>query len=95
MNVSHPDGEPARRCVEFQLTAVKSFIYDSLEAGDLCQSGLLAIAVASTALTVDPYQVPLHGLTLEPHGHDSHPRPHTQLLPLFSLAKTSIKCVFL
>ncbi|WVQ96630.1 hypothetical protein IAU59_003735 [Kwoniella sp. CBS 9459] len=53
----------------------KSFIYDSLEAGDLCQN---------------PYLIPLHGLTLEPHGHDSHPRPHTQLLPLFSLAKTSI-----
>ncbi|WVF69132.1 hypothetical protein IAT40_003906 [Kwoniella sp. CBS 6097] len=53
----------------------KSFIYDSLEAGDLCQN---------------PYLIPLHGLTLEAHGHDSHPRPHTQLLPLFSLAKTSI-----
>ncbi|WVR06467.1 hypothetical protein IAU60_003498 [Kwoniella sp. DSM 27419] len=53
----------------------KSFIYDSLEGGDLCQN---------------PYLIPLHGLTLEPHGHDSHPRPHTQLLPLFSLAKTSI-----
>ncbi|WWD18593.1 hypothetical protein CI109_103046 [Kwoniella shandongensis] len=53
----------------------KSFIYDSLEAGDLCQN---------------PYLIPIHGLTIEPHGHDSHPRPHTQLLPLFSLAKTSI-----
>jgi len=47
----------------------------------------------SRALRLDPYQVPIHGLTLEPHGHDSHPRPHTQLLPLFSLAKTSIKYV--
>ncbi|WVW84823.1 hypothetical protein I302_106858 [Kwoniella bestiolae CBS 10118] len=53
----------------------KSFIYDSLEAGDPCQN---------------PYLIPLHGLTLEPHGHDSLPKPHTQLLPLFSLAKTSI-----
>ncbi|WWC70900.1 uncharacterized protein I206_104852 [Kwoniella pini CBS 10737] len=53
----------------------KSFIYDSLEAGDPCQN---------------PYLIPVHGLTLEPHGHDSLPKPHTQLLPLFSLAKTSI-----
>ncbi|KAK4685681.1 hypothetical protein P7C73_g4466, partial [Tremellales sp. Uapishka_1] len=53
----------------------KSFIYDGLEASDLCQN---------------PYLVPLHGLTLEPHTPESHPRPHTQLLPLFSLAKTSI-----
>ncbi|OXG27210.1 hypothetical protein C367_02639 [Cryptococcus neoformans Ze90-1] len=53
----------------------KSLIYDSLEAGDLCQN---------------PYLIPLHGLTIEPHEHYSHPRPHTQLLPLFSLAKTSI-----
>ncbi|WWC88513.1 uncharacterized protein L201_003424 [Kwoniella dendrophila CBS 6074] len=53
----------------------KSFIYDSLEAGDPCQN---------------PYLIPLHGLTLEPHGHDSLPKPHTQLLPLFSLAKTSV-----
>ncbi|WRT67909.1 uncharacterized protein IL334_004883 [Kwoniella shivajii] len=56
-------------------TEGKSFIYDSLEAGDPCQN---------------PYLIPLHGLTLEPHGHDSLPKPHTQLLPLFSLAKTSI-----
>ncbi|AAW42848.2 CAP1-related [Cryptococcus deneoformans JEC21] len=53
----------------------KSLIYDSLEAGDLCQN---------------PYLIPLHGLTIEPHEPYSHPRPHTQLLPLFSLAKTSI-----
>ncbi|WVQ73253.1 hypothetical protein IAR50_002821 [Cryptococcus sp. DSM 104548] len=53
----------------------RSFIYDSLEAGDLCQN---------------PYVIPLHGLTIEPHEPHSHPRPHTQLLPLFSLAKTSI-----
>ncbi|WVQ83028.1 hypothetical protein IAT38_005166 [Cryptococcus sp. DSM 104549] len=53
----------------------KSFIYDSLEAGDLCQN---------------PYLIPIHGLTIEPHTPHSHPRPHTQLLPLFSLAKTSI-----
>lgn len=38
----------------------------------------------------DPYLTPLHGLLLEPHDADSHPRPHTQLLPLFSLAKTSV-----
>lgn len=38
----------------------------------------------------DPYLTSLHGLLLEPHDVDSHPRPHTQLLPLFSLAKTSI-----
>ncbi|KAK8858698.1 hypothetical protein IAR55_002927 [Kwoniella newhampshirensis] len=60
---------------EEDLSEGKSFIYDSLEAGDLCQN---------------PYLIPIHGLTIEPHGHDSHPRPHTQLLPLFSLAKTSI-----
>ncbi|ODO05163.1 hypothetical protein L198_01851 [Cryptococcus wingfieldii CBS 7118] len=53
----------------------RSFIYDSLEAGDLCQN---------------PYVIPIHGLTIEPHEPSSHPRPHTQLLPLFSLAKTSI-----
>lgn len=53
----------------------KSFIFDGLEASDLCQN---------------PYLVPLHGLTIEPHTPDSHPRPHTRLLPLFSLAKTSI-----
>ena len=29
-------------------------------------------------------------MTIETHGRDSHPRPHTQLLPLFSLAKTAI-----
>ena len=44
-------------------------------------------------LILDPYIVPAHGLTIEPHTKASHPRPHTQLLPLFSLAKTSIKCV--
>lgn len=53
----------------------RSFIYDSLEAGDLCQN---------------PYLVPLHGLLIEPHDQHSHPRPHTQLLPLFSLTKTSV-----
>ncbi|KAL1408186.1 hypothetical protein Q8F55_004991 [Vanrija albida] len=53
----------------------KSFIYNSLEAGDFCQN---------------PYLVPLHGLTLEAHTPESHPRPHSQLLPLFSLAKTSV-----
>lgn len=53
----------------------KSFIYSSLEAGDFCHN---------------PYIVPLHGLTLEAHTPASHPRPHSQLLPLFSLAKTSI-----
>ncbi|EIW73449.1 hypothetical protein TREMEDRAFT_42362 [Tremella mesenterica DSM 1558] len=53
----------------------RSLIYDSLEAGDFCQN---------------PYLIPLHGLTIETHDRDSHPRPHTQLLPLFSLAKTSI-----
>lgn len=53
----------------------KSFVFDGLEASDLCQN---------------PYLVPLHGLTIEPHTPASHPRPHTRLLPLFSLAKTSI-----
>ncbi|TXT13364.1 hypothetical protein VHUM_00731 [Vanrija humicola] len=53
----------------------KSFIYNPLEAGDICHN---------------PYLVPLHGLTLEAHTPDSHPRPHSQLLPLFSLAKTSV-----
>jgi len=43
------------------------------------------------SVLLDPYIVPLHGLSIEPHGHNSHPRPHTQLLPLFSLAKTAIK----
>lgn len=42
-------------------------------------------------LTADPYLVPLHGLTIEPHTSTSHPKPHTQLLPLFSLTKTVIK----
>lgn len=75
----------------------KSFIYDSLEAGDLCQSRchpyLIASLVEPTMTFTDPYLIPLHGLTIEPHEQDSHPRPHTQLLPLFSLAKTSIKFV--
>lgn len=77
------------------LTVGKSFIYDSLDAGDLCQSEARGATFRGdlATLIVDPYQVPLHGLTLEPHGHDSHPRPHTQLLPLFSLAKTSVKYV--
>lgn len=43
------------------------------------------------SVLLDPYVVPLHGLSIEPHGHNSHPRLHTQLLPLFSLAKTAIK----
>lgn len=64
----------------------KSFIYDSVEAADLCQS-----ESSSDEADSDPYLVPLHGLTLEKHGPDSHPRPHTQLLPLFSLARTSLK----
>jgi hypothetical protein len=53
----------------------RSLVYDSTAASDIC---------------ANPYLAPLHGLTLEPHEPDSHPRPHTQLLPLFSLAKTSL-----
>lgn len=53
----------------------RSLVYDSVKATDLCHN---------------PYLVPLHGLTIEAHEPNSHPRPHTQLLPLFSLAKTSI-----
>ncbi|ORX37296.1 glycosyl transferase family 90-domain-containing protein [Kockovaella imperatae] len=57
------------------LSSGKSFIHDNLQAADICQN---------------PYLVPLHGLTIEHHAATSHPRPHTHLLPLFSLAKTSI-----
>lgn len=53
----------------------KSLVYDTLEASDICQN---------------PYLMDLHGLTVEKHGPSSHPRPHTSLLPLFSLAKTSV-----
>lgn len=56
-------------------TSGRSLVYDATAASDIC---------------VNPYLAPLHGLTLEPHEPDSHPRPHTQLLPLFSLAKTSL-----
>lgn len=49
------------------------------------------VSLVNAPLIVDPYIVPAHGLTIEPHIKSSHPRPHTQLLPLFSLAKTSIK----
>lgn len=52
-----------------------SLVYDSLEAADIC---------------ANPYLLDLHGLTVEKHGPASHPRPHTSLLPLFSLAKTSV-----
>lgn len=55
--------------------AGRSLVYDSGKASDLCSN---------------PYLIPLHGLTIEAHEPDSHPRPHSQLLPLFSLAKTSI-----
>ena len=69
----------------------RSFIYDSLEAGDVCQSQYQSPSPREVfADNLDPYLTPLHGLLLEPHDADSHPRPHTQLLPLFSLAKTSV-----
>jgi beta-1,2-xylosyltransferase len=48
------------------------------------------VCTRGSELTSDPYLIPLHGLLLSPHDAGSHPRPHTQLLPLFSLAKTSI-----
>ncbi|KLT43057.1 hypothetical protein CC85DRAFT_284814 [Cutaneotrichosporon oleaginosum] len=56
-------------------TSGRSLVHDSIAASDIC---------------ANPYLAPLHGLTIEPHEPDSHPRPHTQLLPLFSLAKTSL-----
>ncbi|BEI86445.1 hypothetical protein CcaverHIS002_0607320 [Cutaneotrichosporon cavernicola] len=56
-------------------TSGRSLIYDHTAASDIC---------------ANPYLAPLHGLTIEPHEPDSYPRPHTQVLPLFSLAKTSL-----
>lgn len=34
-----------------------------------------------------------HGLYIEPHNAQSKPLPHTELLPVFGLAKTVIKWV--
>ncbi|GMK57357.1 hypothetical protein CspeluHIS016_0401910 [Cutaneotrichosporon spelunceum] len=56
-------------------TSGRSLVFDHTTASDIC---------------ANPYLAPLHGLTIEPHEPDSQPRPHTQLLPLFSLAKTSL-----
>ncbi|KAL7415711.1 glycosyl transferase family 90-domain-containing protein [Mrakia frigida] len=52
----------------------KSFIFDRVRAEDVC---------------LNPAILSLQGIYLEPHTRDSHPRPHSMLLPMLSFAKTT------